>query len=436
MLITIILTIVTFISFGLIVKKAGLAFAGKGAHPLGVFIAMQICIFSMPGVIMVSFIGWDSERYIGINSSTMFEIGMWYIYSIAVIFFILFMTICIFKPFNYRKALLDIYYLDRHWKCCKVIVFASLIFLILQVSLFAKPPLLYLLSGQIDQAYIARISMQNDPSSYYPPFVRTFLVFFTIFQSYYVFYIYNRLEYKKLSIYLVMILSVILAIFQSLYEVQKAPLIYLMIGLLFIRYIHKPKIIVNIFYALGIVALVIFLVSYVLGVDLNSAVDGALDRTFLGQNQGFYNIIQHIHPDPKYWFQDLYFAGTLGLNPSRADVDVIPYIYGDRDDIVNVNSYFLGQAWSMFGEVGLIISPIIVGAAISLYIIVLDRLIKIDNTLFIPFMIFFIPSIMLNQSFTYFLYGKYFLLSLINVFVFYMIIKISGRLTLKKKGKL
>lgn len=90
---------------------------------------------------------------------------------------------------------------------------------------------------------------------------------------------------------------------------------------------------------------------------------------------------------------------------------------------MNVNSYFLGQAWSMFGTLGLGISPIIVGLAISFYIIVLDRLIKYDVCVFLPYFIYFVPGIMLNQSFTYFLYGKYFLLGLFNVFVFFLIVR-------------
>lgn len=427
MLIAILCTISCFMFLCLLAKKIGIGFIGAGAHPLGVFTAIQICIFSMPGVVLVSFLGVSSDRYSGIEQSTLFNVGLWYFYSIFIIFFILFIIIFVFKPFNYQRAVMDAGYLDSSWNSCNLIVLISLVCVILQVTLFSKSPLLFLLSGQTEQAYAARIAMQIDPSSFYPPFIRTFLVFFTTFQAYYVFYAYNRLHKKTFFKTLVVFISIGVAVFQSLYEAQKAPLILFLVGLLFIRYIHKPKIITNAVYFGCIIGIVLLLVSYVLGIDINSALDGVVSRTFLGQNQGFYNIIEHIKPDSKYWFQDLYFAGSLGLNPSRADVDVIPYIYGSRDDIVNVNSYFLGQAWSMFGYLGLIVSPVIVACALGFYLVVLDRLIKIDSKVFVPFMIFFIPSVMLNQSFTYFLYGKYFFLGLINIVIFYIIIRVSSR---------
>jgi len=427
MFIAIAVTIIFFMLLCFLAKKNGINIIGLGAHPLGVFIAIQICIFSMPGVILISFMGVISERYTGIDQPTLLNIGLWYFYSVFVIFFILLFIVSIFKPFNYKQAVMGSKHSDSAWSSCKSIIIISAICITLQVALFSKSPLLYLLSGQTEQAYAARIAMQTDPSSFYPPFIRTFLVFFTTFQAYYVFYVYNRLQYKNIASLCVLILSICIAIFQSLYEAQKAPLILFLVGLLFIRYIHKPKIIANVIYSGCILGVAVLLVSYVLGIDVNSAIEGVASRTFLGQNQGFYNIIEYIKPDSKYWFQDLYFSGSLGLNPSRADVDVIPYIYGARDDIVNVNSYFLGQAWSMFGELGLIVSPVIVACALGFYLIVLDRLIKIDSNVFVPFMIFFIPSIMLNQSFTYFLYGKYFFLGLINIFIFLMIVKISSR---------
>ncbi|WP_157940337.1 hypothetical protein [Escherichia albertii] len=433
MLIALFITTMVFIFLHLLFKLNGIPFVGRYAHPLGLFIAIQVCVFSLPGVIMISFLSFPSERYAGIRFNSLYNIGLWYTYSLCILLVIIFLGILFFKPHSYKNSLYHTGFLDHRWRECKIITIISLLLIFVQVIFFAKPPILYLINGQAEEAYLVRVAMQNDPSRYYPPFIRSFLVFFTTFQAYYVYYIYNRLKNKNWGVCLVLIVSIIIAVFQSLYEAQKAPLIMLLIGLVFIRYIFKPKIISTAFYVLSLIMIAVILVSFLLDIDINSAIEGVVSRIFLGQNQGFYNIIEHIKPDSKYWFQDFYFAGTLGLNPSRADIDVIPYIYSNRDDVVNVNSYFLGQAWSMFGTLGLGISPVIVGLAISFYIIVLDRLIKYDVCVFLPYFIYFIPSVMLNQSFTYFLYGKYFLLGLFNVFVFFLIVRLFNvnKLTLR-----
>ncbi|TOM79142.1 hypothetical protein CGH69_24090, partial [Vibrio parahaemolyticus] len=65
----------------------------------------------------------------------------------------------------------------------------------------------------------------------------------------------------------------------------------------------------------------------------------------------------------------------FGIYPEHADVDVLPYIYNNYTNIVNSNSYFLGQAWSMFGTVGLIISPFCVGFFIYTVVKVIDKII-------------------------------------------------------------
>ncbi|MFL4183044.1 hypothetical protein, partial [Escherichia coli] len=81
------------------------------------------------------------------------------------------------------------------------------------------------------------------------------------------------------------------------------------------------------------------------------------------------HIINKITPNEKYWFTNFYFVERLGITPARADVDIIPYLnYVSSLDIVNVNSYYLGEAWSMFGYYGLILSPILVGGAMFIFV--------------------------------------------------------------------
>ncbi|HEY1845577.1 MAG TPA: hypothetical protein VGH05_12055 [Buttiauxella sp.] len=180
--------------------------------------------------------------------------------------------------------------------------------------------------------------------------------------------------------------------------------------------------------------LVILLQATVSGTDLNEGFNSAADRFLLGQNQGFYHIVNSITPDAKYWLTNFYFIERLGVIPARADVDVIPFLnYVAGLDIVNVNSYYLGEAWSMFGYYGFIISPVIVALAMFLFVKAIDILIGYSASFFIPYAIYIIPELRINQSFTYFLYGKDFVFRTILMFIIFIIVISLSSLFIKKK---
>lgn len=211
-----------------------------------------------------------------------------------------------------------------------------------------------------------------------------------------------------------------IAVIECLYETQKAPVIFLMLGTLFIIYLKKKRIMKTMFLIGSIVFLAILLQATLSGTELNVAINSMADRFLLGQNQGFYHIINKITPNEKYWFTNFYFVERLGITPARADVDIIPYLnYVSSLDIVNVNSYYLGEAWSMFGYYGLILSPILVGGAMFIFVKIIDLLIGYNPYFFIPYAILIIPELRINQSFTYFLYGKDFVFRTILVLIIF-----------------
>ncbi|KAA1341232.1 hypothetical protein [Escherichia coli] len=215
---------------------------------------------------------------------------------------------------------------------------------------------------------------------------------------------------------------------------KKLLLFFLMLGTLFIIYLKKKRIMKTMFLIGSIVFLAILLQATLSGTELNVAINSMADRFLLGQNQGFYHIINKITPNEKYWFTNFYFVERLGITPARADVDIIPYLnYVSSLDIVNVNSYYLGEAWSMFGYYGLILSPILVGGAMFIFVKIIDLLIGYNPYFFIPYAILIIPELRINQSFTYFLYGKDFVFRTILVLIIFFLVTALGSLFIKKK---
>lgn len=62
-----------------------------------------------------------------------------------------------------------------------------------------------------------------------------------------------------------------------------------------------------------VAVMVVVLQAYVIDANLTDAFNTSLDRFILGQNQGFYHIINSIKPNDKYWFSSFYFIERLGI---------------------------------------------------------------------------------------------------------------------------
>lgn len=417
------ITTTFFIFLCVVFKSAGINFVGRKSHPLTLFVVMQFCILSLPGVILISFLGFESKRYAGIDETIKSSVGYWYVYSLFVYFFILFLLLKSFRCVWYDKFVAE--KIDN--KCnddlFNIVLFMALILFVLKI-VFSKPaPLWYLMLGDAHTAYAVRVDMQLNHEKYYIPYISKFISQYLVYQFYFCLYYFVFAVKKNKRMFLGVMLSFVIAAIECLYDTQKAPFIFMLVGALFIFYLKKQSFLKVTLPVLMIFFVLIVMQSVVSDSDLLVGVNHAVDRFILGQNQGFYHIINSINPDPKYWFNGFYFIKQLGVEVSRADVDVLPYTIYKDSEIVNVNSYYLGEAWSMFGVLGLILSPFIVAIMTFVYVKVIDLLIGNEALMTIPFMVYFIPTINVQQSFNYFLYSKSFCLSLLLFLMTIVIIK-------------
>ncbi|MEL0609337.1 hypothetical protein [Vibrio echinoideorum] len=400
-------------------RKLKLNLVGKGAHPIGLFIILQIFIFSFPGVIAVSFLSYDSFRYEVIEDIKKFEIGIWYLYSIIVILFFLFLFIYFFKVKSFKPKLGII---DKHFDyvlLSKVMVLLALAFLILKIYFQGETPLLLLFKGQPVEAYLLRVEMQRNSSSIRVPYIDTFIELLFVYQ--FLFVVYLSFIGVRLK-FLLKGISFFIALYALTYDLQKAPFAILLLVVSFMALSIRGNF-SQFLRLLFLVAITLFgFYFFIMDMDTTIILERILERAFLAQNQGFYHIINSIEPNEKYLFHGFYMINKFGVYPERADVDIIPLIYGSNTDIVNSNSYFLGQAWSMFGYWGLVFSPIIVSISVFAYIKLFDVLIASFPVVFIPYAFYILPSMQLNQSLSYFLWGRQFVLDFISIAVVYFFV--------------
>ncbi|NUW63194.1 hypothetical protein HUZ94_06295 [Cronobacter sakazakii] len=424
-----------YLMLSLVYRKIGINLSGDKIHPFALSVIIQFCIFSLPGVIIISFLGYSSARYYGISDANRLSIGLWYVYSLIVYFLTFFILAGCFKIKNYNKyAGIPVRYVNNI-VYIRVALLLSIVFLAVKLFFSKKAPIFYLLEGDFSGAYAARVDIQTNPQLYYIPYFSNLISLLLIFQFYFIFYFYIFADKKSWRMTFFTVISFCIAATECLYETQKAPIIFLMFGALFIVYLRKSTIMKIAVPVGGVAFIVILLQAIVSGSGLEDGFNSAADRFLLGQNQGFYHIINSIIPDSKYWYTNFYFIERFGIQPARADVDVIPYLnYVAGLDIVNVNSYYLGEAWSMLGYGGLIIAPFIVAAAMFAFVKCLDVLIGFNPLFFIPYSIYIIPELRINQSFTYFLYGKDFVFRTLMMFVLFALITAVSSLFIKRKG--
>lgn len=435
LIIALCISFIFFIVLAALYKKIGINLSGEKTHPFALSVIIQFCIFSLPGVIIISFLGYSSARYYGISDANRLTIGLWYVYSLAMYFLTFFILAGCFKFKNYSNYAGEPLRYSNNIIHIKVALFLSILFLAVKLFFSKKAPIFFLLEGDFSGAYAARVDIQTNPQLYYIPYFSNLISLLLIFQFYFVFYFYIFADRKNRKMIFFVLLSFCIAATECLYETQKAPIIFLMFGALFIIYLRKNAIMKIAIPIGGVAFIVILLQAIVTGTGLEESLNSAADRFLLGQNQGFYHIINSIIPDSKYWYTNFYFVERLGIQPARADVDVIPYLnYVAGLDIVNVNSYYLGEAWSMLGYGGLLISPFIVAAAMFTFIKCLDLLIGFSPLFFIPYSIYIIPELRINQSFTYFLYGKDFVFRTLMMFILFALITGISSLFIKRKG--
>ena len=422
------IVIFIFILVMLAFKYANTKLVGKGAHPIGFVFIIQIFVFSLPGVLLISFFDFSSYRYRGIDYFVLERIGFWYLYSIAVIFLVNIALVYISPPRNYQKAVLLDYDEVKAKQKCNILLLLSALTVFYYLFVLPESPLLLALKGKVAEAYLLRVEYQNNFGKYNPKYITPVINFLMTFQFFYIFYCF--LKHKVVGKKTLVISFVFSAVFLSLNIIKSKVLFLILIAaFMYLAFTGRYK---NFLYLILFFTVVLVL-SYVF--TMESDIDGLFsiiyERVFIAQNQGFYHMINSIEPSSKYQWEGMFFINRFGIYPEHADVDVLPYIYNNYTNIVNSNSYFLGQAWSMFGTVGLIISPFCVGFFIYTVVKIIDKIIGYAPGFGIAYLFTFLPTLRINQKFSDFLFGREFIISLVCFAILTCLVSILSRITYK-----
>jgi oligosaccharide repeat unit polymerase len=337
------------------------------------FVILWMFISAYIGTLALYF-GWDNYRYAsgvtdkmimlnvyGYTTWTIFSIVAGYIFTKNIIGF------GVIKSTSYKHRPLN--------KKEKLWLFLLLVFCFSILALYiSKVPRVALIVALFDghsEAKLARSLMGNDFAGKY---YRYHLVMHHMLNFVTYVYFANWLSLNKRGAFLIFFIAFLGALFSALMATEKAPCIWLLIGL-FLTYVlirrdGKILLFTSIKLMLFLIALLTILYIFFMGSsDIGSAIASVFSRLFTGQIQPAYHYIEFFPANHGFLFGRSFPnpGGILPFEPYRITVELMNFKYPDMATLGIVGSMptiFWGEMYANFGLIGVIVPPFIVGVAL------------------------------------------------------------------------
>ncbi|MDC1340571.1 hypothetical protein N8222_02065 [Oceanospirillaceae bacterium] len=443
MLIAVSLTLLVLALLYLYFMLVGIKFIGVRSNPFGLFFGINFFVFSLPGIIFVYSPSLDTLLNSGImsvSSSTIEYVTYAYFLSLLILMIMVFVASYVFRGFHVRKNCVST--IAQKNAVSRFIVIslwlnASFILVLFQKIGINNIPLIESIRGDLGASHVLKAKLITGEISKLPESVNQLfriLIPLTAYLSMDQCFSNNTMRKNKI----VLFLSVIIAFIYFSYELQKAPVFIFIFGLIFIYSFHrglKWKVMLSL--PILLVALLGVNAFYFNITDLEDImvlVEKVATRLFIMQNQGMYYIVEHISPNANYAKNGAILSSFIFSDmPRRADSVVMEIMYGYAEGNVNMNTYFLGQAYSIAGTVGIILGPFVIGSHLCLYLVIFKKLYKKNIDFFMPisivFYLFFVP---INQGFNSFLYGRNVIFFVVFGFIIYCLYLLQTKNLFKK----
>jgi hypothetical protein len=397
----------------LVLRKSGFHFFGKNAHPISLTILLQIFISTLLGTTGVAAfdfpMGYGMESQIS-ESTKLHALITTYI-SVAILFLglaLLFNT-KILTPLPYRSD-------DHSVRKLKWLTLISFVILTIKLITVTEIPMVLALLGDVNAAGAAkaRILTNKDGVTF---FGLNYL--FRSFTSYIYLASVMMLSYdsKNSTKRTLFFINLFLALANSLYDIQKYTVVLLCISTFWLFYIRHGRTIYLI--RGGLFALVLCICMFVItlgyGIDLDLLIN-TLQRIFVVQNEGMFYIYEFLKPDSKYIGLGFPLASVLQLEQIDPAAEVVQILFPSESETwVNANTYYIAHAWTMFGNLAIIIGPFFVLLNLVLILRISYPLIKKAPSIYYPIIFWIIIRFPLINIFTDFMWLKIALDAAINL---------------------
>ena len=400
---------------------------GKNGHPLGLIIFMQVIVLTLPGVIIVTF---ASECLGSITCELVSQYTKSLVFRdyFVVCFSVLLALVCSYAIAGGR---------NRYYPCSitsnsfiYVCIFLTMIIFFLKFFLSKNIPLFTALRGDFIEAESQKAMILRGLDGVSFPILNFYIKYFPLY-TYYVCaigYIQKEVSVRLFSF--VFLLTALLI----LYDLQKAPLVIIIISTFWLYWNANGKI--RFILAGGVFALFVigalFYISYDFDGDFEYFLTSVFNRLFVAQVDGMYWVYSYATTSDKYMLWGVPFASSLGIPQVDPMSDIIKIVFPSASDSwVNATSFMIGEAKAMFGDLSLLISSVVVFVNVLLVCVFSHCLLVKNHKLFYPAVFVMIQTIPLANNITDLLYGR-FLFGFILFMMFPLIAITTERLVFGK----
>ena len=364
----------------LLLKKAGLPL---NRIEIPAFVIVAMFVFSYIGILPLYF-GWDEYRYaIGVQDKDL----ILKIYFFSVISITGIATGSIFAKNIVQGSYSAIVYGFRPLskkETSAILILLLFVFTILLLYLSKTPKValfIAIFEGEMHDSKIIRSMMSNDfPGKYhwYSVFMHDVanVITFIFFAEW--------LRNKRKTVLILFFIAFVLSAFSALMTAEKAPFIWLLIGLFLVYTIVKKSGVVAIKHLLIVFILVFFIITlfymFIMGyMDVDKAISSVVSRAFAGSISPAYFYIEFI---PKY--QDFLWGrsftnpgGVLPFEPYRLTVEVANWKFphlAKQGFVSSSPAVYWAEMYANFGTAGIFAAPVIVGFALYMISFFINKL--------------------------------------------------------------
>ncbi|MFS9770206.1 hypothetical protein U0Y97_05145 [Enterobacter chuandaensis] len=379
---------------------------------LGAILLLAIFVQIAPGTILVAFFNYPMSFGVDtlITDANKIETFRYTFLSITIVLFLLSLSsyLCRFD--------VDLDRLNPDHLRAKIITFFSFTVICIKILSVGNIPFLMALKGDFDGAALAKAQILKNEIGFGGLFIGYIFVYFP-----YISLVYSYCNKKKyiLGSYLFKVNLLLITIY-SMYDMQKSKFVVVLF-ILFILYLKSAR---RVNYLLVIVtpavSLMLLCGFFMLlhNIPLSDVFDSVLARLFIGQTEGSFMIYQALTPDLSRIAYGMPLASIFGIYAVDPAAEIITIFFPTAGDAwVNSNSYFQAHAWSIFGDISLVLGPFIVVLNIIGLYFLKEIFSKLDRAYASCVYIVSILTLPIVNDFSYFLFFKsWFCMAVLMIF--------------------
>ncbi len=399
---------------------------------LGAILLLSLFIQIVPGTILVSY--FDYPMAFGVDTAITVESKTnTFVYTFTSITILLLIVSLLSYIFNFD---IDVERLETNHLHTKMITFFSFIVISVKIASVGNIPFLMAVNGDSVGAALLKAKILKNEVGFGGLFIGYVFVYFPYVSLIYSYCHKSKYAHGKLLFRINLLLITI----YSIYDMQKSKFVVVLF-ILFVLYLRlAKKVNYSIVVITPIISLLLLSAFFILlhNTPVSGVLDSVLARLFIGQTEGSFMIYQALTPDIERIAYGMPLASFFGVHAVDPAAEIITIFFPTAGDAwVNSNSYFQAHAWSIFGDISLIIGPLVVAFNILGLCIIKKLFSKLDRAYTSCVYIVIILTLPIVNDFSYFLFFKswFCIIVLMTFYVFTIkVVEIYGK-AIKNKSQ-